>query len=51
MRYPFVGSSKDLAEVVSVTPEGLKQAIEGRQALAKVHTLFVQSGWRGESRS
>jgi len=32
----------------SDTPEGLKQAIEGRiQALAKVHTLFVQSGWRG----
>ena len=32
----------------SDTPEGLKQAIEGRvQALAKVHTLFVHSGWRG----
>jgi PAS domain S-box-containing protein len=32
----------------SDTPEGLKQAIEGRiQALAKVHTLFVESGWRG----
>jgi PAS domain S-box-containing protein len=32
----------------SDTPQGLKQAIEGRiQALAKVHTLFVQSGWKG----
>jgi PAS domain S-box-containing protein len=30
------------------TPEGLKQAIEGRiQALANVHTLFVQSRWTG----
>jgi PAS domain S-box-containing protein len=32
----------------SDTPEGLKQAIEGRiQALANVHTLFVQSRWTG----
>jgi PAS domain S-box-containing protein len=32
----------------SDTAKGLKQAIEGRiQALAKVHTLFVQSGWKG----
>jgi PAS domain S-box-containing protein len=32
----------------SDTPEGLKQAIEGRlRALANVHTLFVQSRWRG----
>jgi PAS domain S-box-containing protein len=32
----------------SDTPEGLKQAIEGRiQALANVHTLFVQSRWAG----
>jgi two-component sensor histidine kinase len=32
----------------SDTPEGLKQAIEGRiQALANVHTLFVQSRWKG----
>jgi PAS domain S-box-containing protein len=32
----------------SDTPEGLKQAIEGRiQALANVHALFVQSRWRG----
>jgi PAS domain S-box-containing protein len=30
------------------TPAGLKQAIEGRiQALANVHTLFVQSRWAG----
>jgi PAS domain S-box-containing protein len=30
------------------TAEGLKQAIEGRiQALANVHTLFVQSRWTG----
>jgi len=30
------------------TPEGLKQAIEGRiQALANVHNLFVQSRWIG----
>ena len=30
------------------TPEGLKQAIEGRiQALANVHRLFVQSRWQG----
>jgi PAS domain S-box-containing protein len=32
----------------SDTPEGLKQAIEGRiLALAKVHSLFVQSRWTG----
>src|SRR5258707_2826317 len=32
----------------SDTPKGLKQAIEGRiQALANVHTLFVQSRWKG----
>jgi two-component sensor histidine kinase len=32
----------------SDTPEGLKEAIEGRiQALASVHTLFVQSRWTG----
>ena len=32
----------------SDTPEGLKDAIEGRiQALANVHTLFVQSRWAG----
>lgn len=32
----------------SATPEGLKQVIEGRiQALANVHTLFVQSRWTG----
>jgi PAS domain S-box-containing protein len=32
----------------SDTPEGLKSAIEGRiQALANVHTLFVQSRWTG----
>jgi PAS domain S-box-containing protein len=32
----------------SDTPEGLKQAIEGRvQALANVHALFVQSRWMG----
>jgi PAS domain S-box-containing protein len=32
----------------SDTPEGLKEAIEGRiQALANVHTLFVQSRWAG----
>jgi PAS domain S-box-containing protein len=32
----------------SDTPKGLKQAIEGRiQALANVHTLFVQTRWRG----
>ena len=30
------------------TPEGLKQAIEGRiQALANVHRLFVESRWQG----
>jgi PAS domain S-box-containing protein len=30
------------------TPEGLKQAIEGRiQALANVHSLFVESRWMG----
>jgi PAS domain S-box-containing protein len=30
------------------TPDGLKQAIEGRiEALANVHSLFVQSRWRG----
>jgi PAS domain S-box-containing protein len=30
------------------TPEGLKQAIEGRiQALANVHRLFVESRWTG----
>ena len=30
------------------TVDGLKQAIEGRiQALANVHTLFVQSRWKG----
>ena len=32
----------------SDTPEGLKQAIEGRiQALANVHSLFVESRWIG----
>lgn len=32
----------------SDTPDGLKHAIEGRlQALANVHTLFVQSRWAG----
>jgi two-component sensor histidine kinase len=32
----------------SDTPAGLKDAIEGRiQALANVHTLFVQSRWTG----
>ena len=32
----------------SDTPDGLKQAIEGRiQALANVHTLFVESRWTG----
>ena len=32
----------------SNTPEGLKQAIEGRiQALANVHRLFVESRWQG----
>jgi two-component sensor histidine kinase len=32
----------------SNTPEGLKQAIEGRlRALANVHSLFVQSRWIG----
>jgi PAS domain S-box-containing protein len=32
----------------SDTPEGLKQAIEGRiHALANVHALFVQSRWEG----
>ena len=32
----------------SDTPEGLKQAIEGRiQALANVHRLFVESRWKG----
>jgi PAS domain S-box-containing protein len=32
----------------SDTPEGLKHAIEGRiQALANVHTLFVQTRWTG----
>src|SRR5207249_3041808 len=32
----------------SDTPDGLKQAIEGRiQALANVHALFVQSRWTG----
>ena len=32
----------------SDTPEGLKQAIEGRiQALANVHRLFVESRWQG----
>jgi PAS domain S-box-containing protein len=32
----------------SDTPEGLKQAIEGRiQALANVHQLFVESRWTG----
>ena len=30
------------------TPDGLKEAIEGRiKALANVHSLFVQSRWRG----
>jgi len=30
------------------TPHGLKEAIEGRiEALANVHSLFVQSRWRG----
>ena len=34
----------------SDTPEGLKQAIEGRiQALANVHRLFVESRWREPS--
>ena len=32
----------------ATTPEGLKEAIEGRiRALANVHTLFVQSRWIG----
>jgi PAS domain S-box-containing protein len=32
----------------SVTADGLKRAIEGRiQALANVHSLFVQSHWKG----
>jgi two-component sensor histidine kinase len=32
----------------SSTPEGLKEAIQGRiRALANVHTLFVQSRWSG----
>jgi HWE histidine kinase/PAS fold len=32
----------------SSTPDGLKELIEGRiHALAKVHSLFVQSGWTG----
>jgi PAS domain S-box-containing protein len=32
----------------SDTPDGLKQAIEGRiQALANVHRLFVESRWKG----
>ena len=32
----------------SDTPDGLKRAIEGRiQALANVHTLFVQTRWKG----
>jgi PAS domain S-box-containing protein len=32
----------------SDTPEGLRQAIEGRiQALANVHRLFVESRWQG----
>jgi PAS domain S-box-containing protein len=32
----------------SETPDGLKEAIEGRiQALANVHVLFVQSRWSG----
>jgi PAS domain S-box-containing protein len=32
----------------SKTPEGLKRVIEGRiQALANVHTLFVESRWKG----
>jgi PAS domain S-box-containing protein len=32
----------------SKTPDDLKELIEGRiNALAKVHTLFVQSGWTG----
>jgi PAS domain S-box-containing protein len=32
----------------SDTPDGLKQAIEGRiQALANVHSLFVESRWTG----
>jgi two-component sensor histidine kinase len=32
----------------SDTSEGLKQAIEGRiQALANVHSLFVDTGWVG----
>lgn len=32
----------------SDTPEGLKEAIEGRiRALANAHTLFVQSRWAG----
>jgi two-component sensor histidine kinase/PAS domain-containing protein len=32
----------------SDTPDGLKQAIEGRiKALAKVHSLFIQSRWAG----
>ena len=32
----------------SDTPDGLKQAIEGRiQALANVHALFVESRWKG----
>ena len=36
----------------SDTPEGLKQAIEGRiQALANVHRLFVESRWTGSRAS
>ena len=36
----------------SDTPEGLKQAIEGRiQALANVHRLFVKSRWQGATHS
>jgi two-component sensor histidine kinase len=32
----------------SDSPDGLKQAIEGRiKALAEVHALFVQSRWAG----
>jgi len=41
-----VSAAVELSE--SDTPEGLKAAIRGRiQALAKVHTLFLESRWSG----
>ena len=43
-------ASVDLSVVASTryTPDDLKQLIEGRiSALAKVHTLFVESRWAG----